>query len=47
METLNKCLEIGKTAGCCLDKELLRKLKEEESQSGERYNEKEIFGFLK
>lgn len=38
---------MGKTAGSCLDEILLRILKEEESQSGERFGQKEIFGFLK
>lgn len=47
METLNKCLELGKTAGQCLDSVLLRVLKEEEKQSGDGLGRKEIFGFLK
>lgn len=47
METLNKCLELGRTAGQCLDRVLLRVLREEENQSDKRLGHKEIFGFLK
>lgn len=47
METLNKSLELGKTAGQCLDRVLLRVLREEENQSDKRLGHKEIFGFLK
>lgn len=47
METLNKCLDLGKTAGQCLDRVLLRVLREEESKSDKRLGHKKIFGFLK
>lgn len=47
METLNKCLELGKGAGQAIDAVLLRVLREEEQQSDKRLGHKEIFGFLK
>lgn len=48
METLNKCLELGKSAGQCLDRVLLRVLREEEQKTGNRLiGQTEIFGFLR
>lgn len=48
MDTLNKCLEVGKSAGQCLDKVLLRVLNEEEQQVGNRLiGHNEVFGFLR
>lgn len=48
METLNKCLEVGKSAGQCLDKVLLRVLREEDQTTGNRLiGQTEIVGFLR
>lgn len=48
METLNKCLELGKSAGQCLDKVLLRVLREEDQKIGNRLvGQTETFGFLR
>lgn len=47
IETLNKSLELGKSAGQCIDRVLLKVLSQEESQSDKRLGHKEIFGFLK
>lgn len=47
METLNKCLEVGKSAGQCLDKVLLRVLREEDRKIGNRLVHTERFGFLR
>lgn len=48
MDTLNKCLELGKSAGQCLDVVLLRVLREEEKKTGNRLiGQTEIFGFLR
>lgn len=47
IETLSKCLELGKKAGFCLDTELLRLLNEEEKQTSDNLGKQEIFGFLK
>lgn len=47
IETLNKSLELGKSAGQCMDNVLLNVLRQEESTSDKRLGHKEIFGFLK
>lgn len=48
IETLNKCLELGKSAGQCLDKVLLRVLREEEQKAGNRLIGQTVtFGFLR
>lgn len=47
IETLSKCMDLGKAAGFCLDAELLRLLNEEEKQVNTKLGRREIFGFLK
>lgn len=48
METLNKCLELGKSAGQCLDLALLRVLREEDQKTCNRLiGQTETFGFLR
>lgn len=47
-DTFSKCVELGKSAGQCLDQVLLRILHEEEQKTGNRLiGHKEIFGFLR
>lgn len=46
-ETFNKCLELGKSAGQCLDEVLLRILRDEEKKNGNHpIGRKKIYGFL-
>lgn len=47
IETLTKCLHLGKTAGFSLDTELMRLLNEEEKLTDTKLGKREIFGFLK
>lgn len=47
IETLSKCLELGKASGFCLDTELLRLLNLEEKQTKNEFGKRVIFGFLK
>lgn len=47
MDTLNKCLEVGKSAGQCLDKVLMRALREEDQKIGNRLVHTQRFGFLR
>lgn len=46
IETVSRSIELGMSAGECLDKELMRVLKIEEKLNSESTN-KEVFGFLK
>lgn len=47
-ETLNRCLELGKMAGKCLDSVLLKVLRQEEENVGVRIvSRKDICGFLR
>lgn len=46
IDTVSRSIELGISAGECLDKELMRVLNVDEKLGGESTN-KEVFGFLK
>lgn len=46
IDTVSRSIELGISAGACLDKELMRVLNVDEKLNGESTN-KEVFGFLK